>query len=1097
MDHQKAIISAKVKVIVANGSLWLTARPIAEAMGSLGGLQFIEKRISPNDIVPYDKITRIEDIEVLHPKTKLISKNGLVELLEKRDANLLQWMLTEFLPTVKLNEKSYEEIIGEPITKTIDNIVWILAEPLVRGFESNDGNCRELIAAKVSYDNQMEMESSIYININGVFEYVSQVPNADQIKRWLIDEFLPKVPSCGLLLAPLIEETNEVLSVIIDDVMWVSAKPIAKLFGYVNCDQAIKNHVNAANQLMSPLHMRGRLINEAGMYQLIMKSKKPNAKQFKKWVNGTLLPRLRKYGRYSLHDAPLTIQNEMNVISKCFNNTSLSNLTQSIDTTPTPQHYDEIIGEMIKFTIDNILWMMAKPFAKALGYSDCEQAVRELISEENRIRYKKIKEILKFPEGGNGRISSQTVFINEAGLYELINNSKKPNAKEFQEWITNELLPKWRNNQDYDMIEAPQNVKDQMDLISITVGDKALVAQELTVAVPTSTGQNYDYIIDEIIKFNINGTLWMIAKPFAKALGYANCEQAIRELISEENRIDYKKIKSAIKNNFDDSLKKKKISSQTVFINEAGLYELINSSRKPNAKAFQEWITNELLPKLQQGSKECDMTDAPPIIQYQMQQISSILDENESENLKYLKVQMDRMMDMITRLEVAQSRNSQIVEEVVKKQDYYMLSMQEHADKFVNAIVHQNRIVDTLQNAIVEQEHRIKNSLVQQEQSFLNIQRAFWQEQNIGKHFTNIENEFVNVQKSLVRQEQSISKQFTNIENEFVNVQNSLVRQEQSVQKEFTTFGQEIRNIQNSLVRQEQSVQKEFTTFGQAIGNIQNSLVRQEQSVQKEFTTFGQAIGNIQNSLVRQEQSVRKEFTTFGQEIGNIQNSLIQQDNNIVAQFANIQNSLVYRENNIKQHFTNIVNECGHQMMGIQNAFLHQSNEIQNTLSQQFGTIQNTIIQQDINSRQQLTGVYNQLTQLQGQISNIQPLVAAEPNNRSRFQCIEIHVKAIDDPYMYDDNRKMYCYHTLRTQRCSLESARAAIQPGFRRFYYSECANAINAFNCIKERIKYNRELSGHNKIFCHHNEDEFMRAVEGAYLNGPRQQSITSYMQR
>ncbi|MCP3966811.1 MAG: phage antirepressor Ant, partial [Lentisphaerae bacterium] len=47
-------------------------------------------------------------------------------------------------------------------------------------------------------------------------------------------------------------------------------------------------------------------INESGLYSLIMRSRKPNAKKFKRWVTGEVLPSIRKHGAYATPD---TIEN--------------------------------------------------------------------------------------------------------------------------------------------------------------------------------------------------------------------------------------------------------------------------------------------------------------------------------------------------------------------------------------------------------------------------------------------------------------------------------------------------------------------------------------------------------------------------------------------------------------------------------------------------------------------------------------------------------------------------------------------------------------------------------------------------------------------
>ena len=86
---------------------------------------------------------------------------------------------------------------------------------------------------------------------------------------------------------------------------WFVAKDITKILGYQNSSKAIGDHVDADdklnNETLSSLGQRGGwLINESGLYSLILSSKLPTAKQFKRWVTSGVLPELRKTGSYSL-----------------------------------------------------------------------------------------------------------------------------------------------------------------------------------------------------------------------------------------------------------------------------------------------------------------------------------------------------------------------------------------------------------------------------------------------------------------------------------------------------------------------------------------------------------------------------------------------------------------------------------------------------------------------------------------------------------------------------------------------------------------------------------------------------------------------------
>lgn len=95
------------------------------------------------------------------------------------------------------------------------------------------------------------------------------------------------------------------------DEPWFVAKDITNILGYQNSSKAIIDHVDVEdklnNETLSSLGQRGGwLINESGLYSLILSSKLPNAKQFRRWVTSEVLPSIRKYGSYSM-DIPRTL----------------------------------------------------------------------------------------------------------------------------------------------------------------------------------------------------------------------------------------------------------------------------------------------------------------------------------------------------------------------------------------------------------------------------------------------------------------------------------------------------------------------------------------------------------------------------------------------------------------------------------------------------------------------------------------------------------------------------------------------------------------------------------------------------------------------
>lgn len=84
---------------------------------------------------------------------------------------------------------------------------------------------------------------------------------------------------------------------------WFVAKDVCDVLGYTNASKAISDHVDSEDKLnnesLSSLGQRGGwLVNESGLYSLVLSSKLPTAKEFKRWVTHEVLPSIRKHGAY-------------------------------------------------------------------------------------------------------------------------------------------------------------------------------------------------------------------------------------------------------------------------------------------------------------------------------------------------------------------------------------------------------------------------------------------------------------------------------------------------------------------------------------------------------------------------------------------------------------------------------------------------------------------------------------------------------------------------------------------------------------------------------------------------------------------------------
>ena len=103
-------------------------------------------------------------------------------------------------------------------------------------------------------------------------------------------------------------EDHEVRTVEIDGEPWFVGKDVATVLGYSNTQKAVRDHIDEEDKLTERIVLSGQnreviIVNESGLYSLILSSKLPNAKAFKRWVTSEVLPSIRKTGSYTYQRA--------------------------------------------------------------------------------------------------------------------------------------------------------------------------------------------------------------------------------------------------------------------------------------------------------------------------------------------------------------------------------------------------------------------------------------------------------------------------------------------------------------------------------------------------------------------------------------------------------------------------------------------------------------------------------------------------------------------------------------------------------------------------------------------------------------------------
>ena len=100
------------------------------------------------------------------------------------------------------------------------------------------------------------------------------------------------------------EEFGEIRTVEIGGEPWFVGKDVAETLGYERPTKAVSDHVDGEDRDEVPIQdsigrmQNSAIINESGLYSLILSSKLPSAKAFKRWVTSEVLPSIRKHGGY-------------------------------------------------------------------------------------------------------------------------------------------------------------------------------------------------------------------------------------------------------------------------------------------------------------------------------------------------------------------------------------------------------------------------------------------------------------------------------------------------------------------------------------------------------------------------------------------------------------------------------------------------------------------------------------------------------------------------------------------------------------------------------------------------------------------------------
>lgn len=211
------------------------------------------------------------------------------------------------------------------------------------------------------------------------------------------------------------ETFGEIRTLSINGEPWFVAQDIAGALGYGNSRDAVFKHVDADDKGVAKCDTLGgaqdmTVINESGMYSLILGSKLTNAKKFKHWVTSEVLPSIRKTGGYNL---PQTYPEALRALADQAEKMEQLRL-ENTEMKPKAEFFDAVAGSKQAISLGDVAKILAYP---KIGRNKLFEILRDRdILQNNNIPYQKYIDAgyfrvieQKYNAGDEVRISLKTL----------------------------------------------------------------------------------------------------------------------------------------------------------------------------------------------------------------------------------------------------------------------------------------------------------------------------------------------------------------------------------------------------------------------------------------------------------------------------------------------------------------------------------------------------------------------------------------------------------------------------------------------------------------------------------------------------------------
>lgn len=232
-------------------------------------------------------------------------------------------------------------------------------------------------------------------------------------------------------------EFGDIRAVEIDGEPWFVGKDIAVALGYSNPRKTLCDHIDEEDKGVTKCDTLGgaqemTIINESGLYSLILSSKLQDAKKFKRWVTSEVLPSIRKPS--PKHGGCAAQQGQMSGYAPV-----VTSLPPAQNAGVTMQMFENpLFGKIRTITENSKTLFCGSDVAKALGYKNPTKALSDHCKGT----------VDRRTNDSLGR--QQTMkFIPEGDIYRLAAQSELPRADAFERWIFDEVLPSIRKHGGY------------------------------------------------------------------------------------------------------------------------------------------------------------------------------------------------------------------------------------------------------------------------------------------------------------------------------------------------------------------------------------------------------------------------------------------------------------------------------------------------------------------------------------------------------------------------------------------------------------------------------------------------------------------------